>query len=138
MSLNLHEMVGDALTVVNDWQQLVFTKTLVVWNTNNENPTKTTQRMVLRGKLQPASTQDIRELGFNLAEYQYYKVFITGTPTQLDRINQQSCDVFKCGGYKYRIVAKEPWDDAGWREVFAYRMTKEEENGNTNRIVRVS
>lgn len=138
MSLNLHELVGDALTIVNDWQQLVFTKSLVKWVVGSETPTRTIQRMVLRGKMQPASTQDLRELGVNLAEYQYYKVFITGTPTQLDRIDQISCDTFKCGKYKYRIVAKEPWDDAGWREVFAYKMIKEEENGNANGIVQVS
>lgn len=137
MSLNLHELVGDALTVVNDWQQLIFTKTIVTWKTTAETPDKTTRRLVLRGKLQPASTQDLRELGFNLAEYQYFKVFITGTPTQMDRLNQYACDTFACNGYKYRIVAKEPWDDAGWRECFAYRMTTEETNGNTNGIISV-
>lgn len=122
MALNLHEIVGDALTIVNDWQNLVFTKKLVQYSVDSDVPTKIKKRIVLQGKIQPASTQELRELGFNLNSYAYYKVFITGTATQMDEINQFASDEFTCGGYKYRIVAKEPWDDARWRECYAYRL----------------
>lgn len=126
MSLNLHELVGDALTIVNDWQNLVFTKTLVEYKLTSDVPTERKKRLVVRGKMQPASLQELRELGNNLNSYAYFKVFITGTPTQMDQLNQFACDTFTCGGYKYKIVAKEQWDDAGWRECYAYRMNTDE------------
>lgn len=138
MSINLHELVGDVLTIVNDWQTLTFTKKLVTWTVGHDTPTTTKQRLVLRGKMQPASLAELRELGLNLNNYQYFKIFITGTPTQIDRLNQFASDTFICGGYKYKIVAAERWDDAGWREVYAYRINTEEENGNTNTIINVS
>lgn len=126
MSLNLHELVGDALTVVNDWSDLVFTKTTVEWNQESREPLKTEEKLTVRGKIQPASLQELRETGFNLQEYQYFKVFISGEPTQLDRLRQFGSDTFICGGYTYQIVAKEAWDDAGWREAYAYRIDYEE------------
>lgn len=137
MSLNLHEIVGDALTVVNDWQNLVFTKTLVTYWTGSDVPSYQKKRLVMRGKMQPASLQELRELGFNLNSYAYFRVFITGTPTQMDELNQFASDEFTCGGYKYRIVAKEQWDDAGWRECYAYRINTDEQNDLRN-IINVS
>lgn len=138
MSINLHELVGDTLTIVNDWQTLVFTKTLVVWNVGRDTPTPTTKRLIMRGKIQPASLAELRELGLILNNYQYFKIFITGTPTQIDRLNQFGTDTFTCGGYKYKIVAGERWDDAGWREMYAYRINTDNEDGNTNTISNVS
>lgn len=126
MSINLHELVGDVLTIVNDWQHLVFTKTLLEWRTDSENPTRTTKRLVMRGKIQPASLADLRELGLNLNSYQYFRIFISGTPTQIDQLNQFASDTFTCAGYTYKVVAAERWDDAGWREIYAYRMNTDE------------
>lgn len=122
MSLNLHNIVGDALTIVNDWQTLVFTKTSVEWQISSREPTKITSTLEVRGKIQPASLQELRETGFNLQEYQYFRIFISGEPTQLDKLRQFGSDTFICGGYTYQIVAKEAWDDAGWREAYAYRV----------------
>ena len=138
MSINLHELVGDVLTIVNDWQPLVFTKTLVEWTVGKDTPTRATKRLVMRGKIQPASLAELRELGHNLTNYQYFKIFITGTPTQIDQLNQFASDTFTSGGYKYKVVAGERWDDAGWREIYAYRINTEEQNGNTNTIINVS
>nr|DAT71929.1 MAG TPA: hypothetical protein [Caudoviricetes sp.] len=133
MSLNLHNIVGEALTVVNDWQDLVFTKTTVEWLPSSREPVKTQTKMTVRGKIQPASLQELRETGFNLQEYQYFKVFITGDPTQLDRLRQFGSDTFICQEYTYQVVAKEAWDDAGWREAYAYRVDYEGENdGNAS------
>lgn len=122
MSLNLHSLVGDALTVVNDWQALVFTKVLTVWAVSSRTPTKTTEQLVAKGKLQPASAQELHELGFSLQEYQYFKLYMSGEPTQMDRLRQFGSDTFTCGPYKYKIVGKMPWDDAGWREAYCYRV----------------
>ena len=122
MSLNLHNLVADALTIVNDWQNLVFTKTLTVWEVSKRVPTKTTSRLVARGKLQPASAQDLHELGFDITAYEYFRLYMTGDPTQLDQIRQFGSDTFTCNGYTYKIVGKMPWDDAGWREAYCYRM----------------
>lgn len=122
MALNLHEIAGNALTVVNDWVEMVFTMTDVRWDISSRDPIKTKSTITLRGKIQPASAQDLHELGFNLAEYEYFKAHVTGTPTQLDRLRQRGCDTFKCGDYEYKIVGKMPWDDGGWRKFFAYRM----------------
>lgn len=138
MSINLHELVGDALTIVNDWQTLIFTKTLVTWTVGVDEPTRQTKRLVMRGKMQPASLAELRKLGLNLTNYQYFKVFITGTATQIDQLNQFASDTFTVGGYKYKIVAAERWDDAGWRECYAYRIITENKNGNTNTIINVS
>ena len=122
MALNLHEIAGNALTVVNDWVEMVFTMTDVRWDISSRDPIKTKSTITLRGKIQPASSQDLHELGFNLAEYEYFKAHVTGTPTQLDRLRQRGCDTFKCGDYEYKIVGKMPWDDGRWRKFFAYRM----------------
>lgn len=127
MSLNLHAIVGDALTVVNDWKDLVFTKVTTEWQVNSREPVVTTSELTVKGKIQPASLQELRETGFDLQEYQYFKVFISGEPTQLDRLRQFGSDTFKCDGYTYQVVAKEAWDDAGWREVYAYRIEYEEQ-----------
>lgn len=126
MSLNLHAIVGEALTVVNDWKDLVFTKTTTEWQIGSREPVVTPSELTVKGKIQPASLQELRETGFNLQEYQYFKVFISGEPTQLDRLRQFGSDTFKCDGYTYQVVAKEPWDDAGWREAYAYRIEYEE------------
>lgn len=136
MSINLHELVGDVLSVVNDWQHLVFTKTLVEWTTDSETPTRQTKRLVMRGKMQPASLADMRELGLNANTYQYFKIFISGTPTQIDQLNQFAADTFTCGGYTYKVVASERWDDAGWREIYAYRINTEESD-DTKPIINV-
>lgn len=122
MSLNLHNVVGDALTIVNDWQTLIFTKTSVSWAVSSRTPTKTTSTLEVKGKIQPANLQELRETGFNLQEYQYFKIYISGEPTQLDKLRQFGSDTFTCNNYTYKIVAKEAWEDAGWREAYAYRI----------------
>lgn len=126
MSLNLHEIVGDSLTVVNDWKDLVFTKRFAKWDKSSREPEITTSTLTLKGKKQPANLQELRETGFNLQEYQYFKFFISGEPTQLDRLRQFGSDTFTCEGCTYQVVAKEPWDDAGWREFYAYLVKYEE------------
>lgn len=131
MSLNLHALVGDALTIVNDWKQLVFTKTVTTWIVSSRTPTTTKEYLVLKGKIQPASTQEIKQLGVDVTAYEYFRVYMTGQPTQLDRIRQFASDTFTCDGYTYRIVAKQPWDDAGWREVYAYRDSYAEQTPPT-------
>lgn len=136
MSINLHELVGDVLTIVNDWKHLVFTKTLLEWRTDSETPTRQTKRLVMRGKMQPASLADMRELGLNANTYQYFKIFISGTPTQIDQLNQFAADTFTCDGYTYKVVAAERWDDAGWREIYAYRINTEESD-DTKPIINV-
>ncbi|MBR2771615.1 MAG: hypothetical protein IKD78_06335 [Bacteroidales bacterium] len=137
MSLNLHALVGDVLTIVNDWQNLVFTKTLLEWTVGSDTPQRRTQRLVMRGKMQPANLGELKQLGVNLTSYLYFKVFITGTPNQIDQLNQFAADTFTVGGYKYKVVATERWDDAGWREIYAYRIDTDKKN-DTQSIINVS
>lgn len=138
MSLNLHELVGDALTIVNDWVQLEFTKTITTWQVGFEQRQSRTMRLIMRGKMQPANMGELRKLGLNLNSYLYFKVFITGTPNQIDQLNQFAADTFTCNGYKYKVVATERWDDAGWREIYAYRIETDNNDGNTQTIINVS
>lgn len=126
MALNLHEIVGDALTVVNDWSELVFTKTKTEWKIDSREPIITTSELTVKGKVQPASLQELRETGFNLQEYQYFKVFLSCKATQLDRLRQFGSDIFTCDGYTYQVANKEPRDDAGWRKIYAYRIKYED------------
>lgn len=128
-TLNLHQIVGDALTCVNAWQTMKFTKSTVKWEVTSRDPVVTTETIELKGKMQPASTQDIEALGYDSNTYQYFKIYLTGTPTQLDRVRQLGSDTFECNGMVYRITGKMPWDDAGWRKAFCY-LDSEVENVN--------
>jgi len=135
MALNLHQIAGNALTVVNDWAEMIFTMTDVRWDVSSREPLETKSSITLRGKIQPASSQDMQELGFNLAEYEYFKAHLSGVPTQLDRLRGRGCDTFICNGYQYKVVGKMPWDDGGWRKFFAYRIKYIGEGDETERTV---
>lgn len=129
--LNLHNLVADALEVLNPYQEFVFTKTTTQWEAGKRTPKVTTSTITLRGKMQPASLQELRETGFDLQAYQYYKLFISSDITQLDKVRQLGSDTFTCDGLRYRIVAKEDWfTSSGWRETYCYLDEQvEEENG---------
>lgn len=119
--LNLHNIAGSALAIVNPWKIMTFTKVTTVWNQDAREPIKTTTTEVVKGKLQPANLQDLAEMGFDLREYQYWRVFLSLDATQLDRVRQLGSDTFICEGNKYRMVAKEDWfSNNGWREAFCY------------------
>lgn len=122
MAINLHNIVGAALTCVNDWSDIIFTKRTQVWTPESRQPQITTQALMVKGKLQRVSTQDAVEMGFNQQEYQYFSVHISAPATQMDRLRQFGADTFICNDYEYKVVAKEPWDDAGWRKIYAYRV----------------
>lgn len=132
MALNIHNIIGDALTVVNDWKTFTFTKTTQEWVVGKLVPETTTEVIELKGKLQPASSNDIMQLGVNFIDKQYFKIYVTGTPTQLDRARQLQSDIFECEGFKYRVVGKFPWDDGGWRKAFCYLDEKVEETTPTD------
>ena len=119
--LNLHSIAGNALDFINPWKDMVFTTKTVSWSPNSRKPTVVEQSVTVQGKLQPASPQTLQQLGFNLQEYQYWRVFLNLDSTQLDMIRQLGCDVFTCEGIRYRIVAKEDWfNNCGWREAYCY------------------
>lgn len=118
--LNLHSIAGNALDFINPWKDMVFTTKTVSWATNSRKPTVVEQSITVQGKLQPASPQTLQQLGFNLQEYQYWRVYLNLDSTQLDMIRQLGSDTFTCEGIKYRIVAKEDWWQDGWREAYCY------------------
>lgn len=132
--LNLHNIVGDPLTCVNAWQTMTFTKTTVEWVETSRDPVTTTEEVVVKGKLQPVNTQDIEALGFDVNTYQYFKIYLSGTPTQLDRVRQLGSDTFICNNLEYHLTGKMPWDDAGWRKGFCYldKEIKETDSVNPN------
>lgn len=121
LGLNLHEIAGNALTMVNPWKEMTFEKITTVWSEDSRQPQQTKETVTVQGKLQPASLQQLAEMGFAINEYQYFRLFLSLDITQLDRIRQLGSDEFVCEGKKYRIVAKEDWlDNAGWREAYCY------------------
>ena len=130
MSLNIHNIIGDALTVVNDWHTMTFTKSSVGWSVDSRDPVITTETVELKGKMQPASTQDVEQLGLDVNTYQFFKIYLTGTPTQLDRVRQLGSDTFECEGMKYQLTGKYPWDDGNWRKAFCYLIEEVEDPVN--------
>ena len=121
MSLNLHENIGDALSILSPWQTLIFTKTLITYSLGQDTPNKTKSFLTLRGKIQPANPSEIKQLGFNLNDFQYYKVFITGTPDSLSKLDGFSSDTFKTNSKEFKIISKTAWDSCFWRECLAVR-----------------
>lgn len=120
IGLNLHDIAGNALAFVNPWQDMVFTKKTVVWSENSRTPNVTETSITVQGKLQPANLQTLAELGYNLKEYQYWRVYLNLDATQIDSIKQLGSDTFICGGLKYRITDKMDWIQNGWREAYCY------------------
>ena len=119
--LNLHNVVADALAILNPWQSLTFKKVYTSWSTNSREPAKNEEIIVLNGKIQPASTQDIIAFGWNIEEYQYFRCYLSANITQIDRLRQLGCDTFTDeNGNEYRMVAKEDWIQNGWREGYCY------------------
>lgn len=121
--LNLHETVADALAELNPWHKLAFTKTTTVWTPDARTPTETTSTIILYGKIQPAYTQEVQQLGFDVTSFQYYRIFISADITQIDELRQLGADEFTTeNGDKYKIVAKSDWIQNGWRKGYAYLM----------------
>lgn len=121
LGLNLHEIAGSALTMVNPWKDMTFEKSETKWVEGSRKPEVVKSTVTIQGKLQPASLQQLAEMGFSLNEYQYFRVFLSLDATQLDRIRQLGSDRFICEGKQYRIVAKENWlDNDGWHEAYCY------------------
>jgi hypothetical protein len=118
--LNLHSIAGNALAFVNPWQDMIFTKKSVVWSENSRTPTVTESSITVQGKLQPANLQTLVELGYNLKEYQYWRVYLNLDATQIDSIKQFGSDTFICNGLIYRITDKSDWIQNGWREAYCY------------------
>lgn len=124
--LNLHDIAGSALAFINPWRDLTFTRTQVEWQTGSREPVTTTSTVTVKGKLQPANGQSLSQLGFNLAEYEYYRLYLSMDATHLDRLKQLGSDTFTCEGKTYRLVEKLNWLQDGWRETYCYEDKAEE------------
>ena len=118
--LNLHNIAGNALAFINPWKDMIFTKKSVTWAQNSRQPVVSETSVSVKGKLQPANLQTLAEIGYNLKEYQYWRVYLNLDATQLDTIKQFGSDTFICDGLKYRITDKEDWIQNGWREAYCY------------------
>lgn len=118
--LNLHNIAGNALAFINPWKDMTFTKKSVTWAQNSRQPVVSETIVSVKGKLQPANLQTLAEIGYNLKEYQYWRVYLNLDATQLDTIKQLGSDTFICDGLKYRITDKEDWIQNGWREAYCY------------------
>lgn len=118
--LNLHNIAGNALAFINPWKDMTFTKKSVTWAQNSRQPVVLETSVSVKGKLQPANLQTLSEIGYNLKEYQYWRVYLNLDATQLDTIKQLGSDTFICDGLKYRITDKEDWIQNGWREAYCY------------------
>lgn len=130
--LNLHNIAGSALAFINPWKDMTFTKKTVLWSQDSRTPTVTESTITVQGKLQPANLQTLAELGYNLKEYQYYRLYLSLDATQLDTIRQLGSDTFTCEGCTYRITDKEDWIQNGWRETYCYLDNVENKNGTND------
>ena len=127
--LNLHATVADALAELNPWQELTFTKKMVKWSPSSRTPKETTLILVLNGKIQPADTQEVQKLDFDVTSFQYYRIYISADITQIDELRLLGADEFTTeNGDKYKVVAKSDWIQNGWREGYAYLMEAGSEN----------
>ena len=125
--LNLHNIAGNALAFVNPWRDMVFVKKTVAWSQDSRKPVVSESQVTVKGKLQPANLQTLAEIGYNLKEYQYWRVYLNLDATQIDSIKQLGSDTFFCDGLKYRITDKEDWLQNGWREAYCYVDEVEDE-----------
>ena len=116
--LNLHNIAGGALAGLNTWQEAKFTRTLVNYTTGEE----TTTTFTLQVKLQPASLYALEQLGYNVTDYQYYKIFVSGDARTLESLEGVRADTFELAGKVYKIVAVMDWSGSGFRECYAYKM----------------
>ena len=116
--LNLHNIAGGALAGLNTWQEAKFTRTLVNYQTGEETATTFT----LQVKLQPASLYALEQLGYNVTDYQYYKIFASGDVRTLESLEGNKADTFELAGKVYKIVAVMDWSGCGFRECYAYKM----------------
>ena len=130
-TLNLHNIVGNALACVNAWKIMKFTKTKVEWDVSSRDPINVIETVEVKGKLQPVNTQDVEALGFDVNTYQYFKIYLSGTPTQLDRVRQLGSDTFICENLEYHLTGIMPWDDEGWRKGFCYLDKKIKEDNES-------
>lgn len=130
--LNLHDIVGDALAELNPWKDLVFTTTKVEWVQGSRQPTRTTEEVTVKGKIQPANQQELGEMGYAVTEYQYFTFWVSFTATQADRLRQLGCDTFTVDGEKYKVVGKDDWIQDGWRQGYCYLVKVERTEENTD------
>lgn len=121
MVINLNNIVSPALTIINPFKEFTFTTSSVEWSEESRKPIKNEKTVVLKGKLQPASLNELKEIVHNLFDYQYFRVYLSANRTELDKVRQLGSDEFICEGLKYRVVNKEDWfSQAGWRAIYCY------------------
>ena len=125
---NINNLARQALSCLYPNQELIFTNQTIKWNVNFRNPIKLVNKITLLGRLQPVDPATIQQLGFNINEYEYYRVYISDiTPTQADRVRELGTSEFIYNNYIYHIVGKLPYDTNGWRELYCYLVDKVEE-----------
>ena len=84
---NINNIVRQAQSHIFPDQEIVFTNSTVEWVETSRKPVKTEETITLKGRLQPVDPAIYQQLGFNINEYQYYRVYISNiTPTQADKI----------------------------------------------------
>lgn len=119
--MNINNIVRSNLAGLFANQNLVFTNTSEVWLASSRTPTKTTSSITLIGRIQPMDSKTIAQLGFNIMDYQYFRVYVSDiSPTQADKVRQLGSSTFTYNGRTYQIVGKLPYDVEGWRELYAY------------------
>ena len=124
---NINDLVRQAQSHLYPNQQLTFTNTSIEWTQNSREPTEVNTTITLLGRLQPLDPAIYQQLGFNINEYEYFRVYISNiTPTQADQIRELGTSEFIYNNLKYRIVGKLPYDTNGWRELYCYLINNEE------------
>ncbi|MDR0571924.1 MAG: hypothetical protein LBG48_03695, partial [Rickettsiales bacterium] len=74
----------------------------------------------LRGKMQPVGSEELQQMGVTVMDYRYYKFYISGNVTQIDKVNQLGCDFIICENKKYKIVGTLDFSQDGWMKAMGY------------------
>lgn len=117
----LNDITRNSLAGLFPNQVFTFTNKTTTWDESSRIPTEIEETIELTGRMQPLDPQLLDKLGFNIMDYQYFRVYISNiTPTQSDKVRQLGTSKFTYDLQNYQIVGKLPWDTNNWRELYCY------------------
>lgn len=126
---NINNITRQALSSLYPNQDITFFNEKVEWISEEREPIRYREEVRVQGRLQPLSPALVYQLGFNINEHEYYRLYISDiTPTQADLVRQLGTTTFIYNNLVYNVVGKLPYDTNGWRELYCYLTDKIKNN----------